>query len=112
MRTIDLLDADATATRGSVEVVARLAPTDLSQPTPCAGWDLRALLAHMTGQHRGFAAAAVGRGGDLAVWQPVSSPDPVAAYVEAARDVLTAFSAEGVLNRDFVLAEIPRAPSF
>src|SRR5262245_27579189 len=32
---------------------------DLDVPTPCAGWDLRTLLAHMTGQDYGFAAAAL-----------------------------------------------------
>jgi len=40
-------------------VVARVRPGDLDRPTPCAEWDLRALLAHMTGQDRGFAAAAL-----------------------------------------------------
>jgi uncharacterized protein (TIGR03086 family) len=40
-------------------VVARVRATDLDRPTPCAEWDLRALLAHMTGQDRGFAAAAL-----------------------------------------------------
>jgi uncharacterized protein (TIGR03086 family) len=112
MRTINLLEADAAATRGSVEVVTRIAPTDLGRPTPCAGWDLRALLAHMTVQHRGFAAAAAGRGGDLTVWQPVSAPDPVAAYTAAASEVLAAFADPDVLDRAFVLPEIPRAPSF
>lgn len=38
--------------------VSRVTPADLHRPTPCAGWDLAALLAHMVGQHRGFAAAA------------------------------------------------------
>lgn len=32
----------------------------MSRPTPCAGWSLRDLLARMTVQHRGFAAAAAG----------------------------------------------------
>lgn len=112
MRTINLLEADAAATRRSVEVVARLAPSDLDRPTPCAGWDLRALLAHMTVQHRGFAASAAGRGADPAVWRPTPAPDPVAAYAAAADGVMTAFATPGVLDRDFVLPEIPRAPSF
>ncbi|MFL6118649.1 TIGR03086 family metal-binding protein [Actinophytocola sp.] len=40
-------------------VLTRVRPADLDRPTPCAGWDLRTLLAHMTGQDRGFAAAAL-----------------------------------------------------
>jgi len=112
MRTVNLLEADEAATRGSVAVVARIAPPDLSLPTPCALWDLRALLAHMTVQHRGFAAAAAGRGGDPDVWRPVSAENPVAAYLSAAAEVLSAFAEPGVLDRAFVLPEIPRAPSF
>jgi uncharacterized protein (TIGR03086 family) len=112
MRTINVPAADETATRGSVAVVAEIAPSDLSLPTPCAQWDLRALLAHMTAQHRGFAAAALGGGGDLAAWQPVASDDPVAAYADAASAVIAAFATPGVLDRAFVLPEIPRSPSF
>jgi uncharacterized protein (TIGR03086 family) len=40
-------------------IVTRVRPADLDRPTPCAGWDLHALLAHMTGQDRGFAAAVL-----------------------------------------------------
>ncbi len=40
-------------------IVAEVRPTDLSRPTPCADWDLRALLAHMIGQDHGFAAAVL-----------------------------------------------------
>ena len=112
MHIIGLLAADEAATRGSLAVVDRVASSDLSLPTPCAGWDLRALLAHMTAQHRGFAAAARGRGGDADVWQPVTAADPVAAYSAAAGEVLAAFAEPGVLERPFVLPEIPRAPSF
>jgi uncharacterized protein (TIGR03086 family) len=112
MHTIDLVAADAAATRGSVEVVAKVVPADLDRPTPCADWDLRALLAHMTVQHRGFAAAAGGRGSDPTGWQPVDWPDPGAAYTSAAAEVLTAFAAPDIVDRDFVLPEIPRAPSF
>lgn len=39
------------------EVLAELRPADLSRPTPCAGWDLKTLLAHMVGQNVGFARA-------------------------------------------------------
>ncbi|GAB3441777.1 TIGR03086 family metal-binding protein [Actinophytocola sediminis] len=40
-------------------IVARVRPVDLDRQTPCAGWDLRALLAHMIGQDHGFAAAVL-----------------------------------------------------
>lgn len=37
--------------------VSRIDDDDLRRPTPCTDWDLGALLAHMIGQHLGFAAA-------------------------------------------------------
>jgi hypothetical protein len=58
MHTIDLRQADATAVRASVAVVAQVSTGDLGRLTPCAEWDLGTLIAHMTAQHRGFAAAA------------------------------------------------------
>lgn len=45
------------AVAGIRPVLDRIGPADLDLPTPCTGWDLRALLEHMTGQDRGFAAA-------------------------------------------------------
>ena len=51
--------------------VAELGPADLGRRTPCAGWSLADLLAHMIGQHRGFAQAI--RDGDA----PAGSYRPV-----------------------------------
>ncbi|KJS51916.1 hypothetical protein VM98_34530 [Streptomyces rubellomurinus subsp. indigoferus] len=45
-----------------------LPPVTLTVATPCPGWTLRSLLAHVLGQHRGFAAAALGAGPDLALF--------------------------------------------
>jgi uncharacterized protein (TIGR03086 family) len=91
----------------SQQVVASVTADDLGRPTPCAAWDLRALLAHMICQHRGFAAAARGNVDDLSVWQPLPlGADPVAAYAAAVDDVLDAFGADGVLARRMYLPEI------
>ncbi|MFG1603930.1 TIGR03086 family metal-binding protein [Actinoplanes sp. NPDC049265] len=108
---IDLIRADATAVRATVELVNRLSPDDLARPTPCAGWSLRALLAHMTAQHEGFAAAAAGRGQDEAVWRPRwQDPQPLEGYAVSAAVVLSAFEGEGVMNRLFHLPEIRPEP--
>ncbi|GAB1692402.1 TIGR03086 family metal-binding protein [Krasilnikovia sp. M28-CT-15] len=104
-----MLEADAAATRHSVEVVAEVAVADLARPTPCTGWDLRALLAHMTAQHRGFAAAAAGRGADEAAWRTADTDDPVRAYAAAAHEVIAAFTADGVPERDFFLPDLGRS---
>ena len=58
----DLIDAHARVLRTSAGIVARAGVADLDRRTPCAGWDLRALLAHMIGQNYGFASAAEGDG--------------------------------------------------
>jgi len=39
------------------EIVVLAQAVDLLRSTPCAGWDLQALLTHMIGQNDGFAAA-------------------------------------------------------
>ena len=68
------------------ELVAAVRPADLGRPTPCAGWDLAALLAHMTGQNRGFAEALRG-GTDVAAYAPVPG---VAAWPDSVADLLDA----------------------
>jgi uncharacterized protein (TIGR03086 family) len=114
MHTIlDVREADAAAVAASVAVVRQLTAADLGRPTPCTDWDLGALLAHMTVQHRGFAAAAAGHGADLGEWQPGPlGDDPVQAYADAAEKVITAFAADGVLERAFALPEVRSGQSF
>jgi uncharacterized protein (TIGR03086 family) len=98
---------DAEAVRASVRVVCLAGPEDMARMTPCAGWTLGDLVAHMTAQHDGFAAAAAGDGADLTRWQPGGrAGDPVGEYEAAARRVLAAFAADGVLDRAFTLPEI------
>jgi uncharacterized protein (TIGR03086 family) len=107
---LDIRPHHRSAVGASVDVVKAVSLADLDRPTPCAGWNLADLLAHMTVQHYGFAAAARGGGADLAVWQPTTvagavAADPAGAYAAAAADVLEAFSADGVLNATFALPE-------
>jgi uncharacterized protein (TIGR03086 family) len=99
----DLIALDALAVRSTVHLVSGVTDADLSRPTPCAEWHLGALLTHMTAQHRGFAAAASGHGGDLAAWS--WAPFSVRDYAASADLVRTAFAAPGVLDRIFELPE-------
>jgi uncharacterized protein (TIGR03086 family) len=99
-----------TAVLESVRVVDKVRPEDLNRATPCDGWDLGQLLAHMTVQHRGFAAAARGDGADLARWDATAVADavasePAATYAAAAADVLEAFAIDGALAASFALPE-------
>ena len=116
----DLQRADAVAVRASVEVVARVTTAHLTRATPCADWDLLALLAHMTAQHRGFAAAAEGRGADPEAWREHRDqeqtegvrPEPVTRYLEAADEVVAAFRAADVPDRPFALPEFSSDRTF
>ncbi|MFE9321128.1 TIGR03086 family metal-binding protein [Nocardia sp. NPDC052278] len=109
---VDLIALNAQAVRTSIEVVSQLTPADLAKPTPCAGWTLHGLLAHMITQHYGFAAASRGEG-DLSLWRlrPLGD-DPVADYRAAAEHVLASFAEDGVLDRSFPLPEFTRAFEF
>ncbi|MFC4145121.1 TIGR03086 family metal-binding protein [Micromonospora mangrovi] len=107
MHTIpDLRAADEAAVRATVALVERVRPADLGRPTPCAGWDLAALLAHLTAQHLGFAASARGDGASLDEWRVRPLGDrPAADHADAAEQVIAAFRAPGVLDRTFALPE-------
>ena len=103
----DIVTLDARVVRATVDVVSQVGPADLARPTPCADWTLGELLTHMTAQHDGWVAAAAGDGGDLSRWQPGPPvADPVKEYAAAAERVLAAFGADGVLGREFALAEL------
>jgi uncharacterized protein (TIGR03086 family) len=106
----DLRPLHRRAVDASVDVVASVTVDDLAGPTPCSGWSLADLLAHMTVQHNGFAASARGNGADLEIWRParvadVVATDPVGTYTAAATDLLDAFNAQGALDAVFALPE-------
>lgn len=86
MQTITALHRRATD--AVLSVVSRVREDDLDRPTPCVGWDLRTLLAHMVGQDRGFAAAALAD-----VSAEAFEPGEVEAHAAAAEVVVAAFAA-------------------
>lgn len=114
MAGADIRELDRVAVRASIDVVSRVVPADLTRPTPCRAWTLRDLLAHMTAQHHGFAAAARGNGAALAGWAVDDGwgVDPVGAYAAAADDLLLAFSSDDVLDRAFELPEFSTSITF
>jgi uncharacterized protein (TIGR03086 family) len=106
-------DLDRAAVLAAAEVACRIRPADLGRATPCDGWTLADLLAHLSIQHRGFAAAARGEGGDPALWVPrPPAPDPVADFLAATAEVLTTFGADGVGVAPFRLPEISTTMEF
>ena len=51
------------ALQGTLTVLTRVRPKDLDGPTPCASWDVRALVNHFVGTARWWAATIAGDGG-------------------------------------------------
>ena len=80
------------ALAATLEAVAHVSGADLRRPTPCPAWDLDALLRHMTGQHRGFAASARGDRTSPQDFASTHDADPVAAYRMATEEVEQAFA--------------------
>ncbi len=112
MHTIspDFLPFHRTAVVAAVDIVDVIRPVDLHRPTPCDRWTLTDLLAHMTAQHRGFAAAARGYGNVAEVWRTDTvveavAADPAGTYRAAAYDLLDAFAADGAENVEFALPD-------
>jgi len=104
---MDVVELDRIAVGEAVRVVDLAGDDDWERDSPCAGWTLRRLVAHMAAQHHGFAAAARGAGGDAACWrEPREMSGPARVHRAAAADVLDAFGEPGVVEREFVLPEL------
>lgn len=91
------------------ELVDQAAGRDLRLPTPCADWDLAALLAHMIGQNNGFATAVAAGDAELAAYHgPHVTPDSlVALWTSSATRLREAF-AVAVPDGKVHLAEFDR----
>ena len=91
----------------TVDIANQVTVEQLGLPTPCVEWDLEQLLAHMTGQNHGFAAAARGERNGVAAFAPRPvAEDPAGLHAASAADLAEAFAAPGVLEREFWLPEI------
>lgn len=75
------------------ERVLGAAATDLRAPTPCAGWDLGALIGHMIGQNEGFAGAVRDGDAPASAYLPVelSADEVPARWTESAERLRKAF---------------------
>ena len=71
-----------------------------SAATPCADWDVRRLVDHLTGLNRVFAALLAGEPSPPRVADR-GEADPVAAYHDSAARLLVAFGQPGVLERRY-----------
>lgn len=95
-------------TRDVMALVAAVRPEDLALPTPCAGWTVRQLLDHMVWENLMTASVAEGtprtdHGADHL------GDDHLAAFGDAARAALAAFTADGMLHRTYGPYKAPGA---
>ena len=103
----DLVQCHRRVLESSVAIVGHVSIRDLERPTPCIGWTLRQLLAHMVGQNYGFAAAADGKRHDRAVFadRPVGD-QPAAEYATSALRVIEAFGVPALIEGSMYLPEV------
>jgi uncharacterized protein (TIGR03086 family) len=82
-------------------ILAKVQPADLDAATPCASWDVSALVNHFVGTARWWAAIVTGAGAAGEVGDPAG--DLVSAYEESIEIATSAFATEGVLEQTFRL---------
>lgn len=84
-------------------VLARVGPDQLDAATPCASWDVRALVSHFVGSARWGASAAMGAGYETND-EDFAAGDFLARYDGTIVRALAAFGSAGVLEKNIVLA--------
>ncbi|MFJ1702602.1 TIGR03086 family metal-binding protein [Kitasatospora sp. NPDC088346] len=108
-----MLELHRLALGHSVRAVDAVRDDQWELPTPCAQWDLRQLVEHMTAENLGFAAAAAGERADRSPWEFHASGAGLAAdYRASAARVVAAFGEPGVLEREFWLPRIKDTVTF
>ena len=95
METLDLLEGAFASTGARIAAVTA---ADLDRPTPCSEWDVRALLNHATGVVTRFAATAGRTAQEHTAEEDFIGDDPSAAFQQAAKAALHAWSQPGALQ--------------
>jgi uncharacterized protein (TIGR03086 family) len=87
------------ALQSTLAILTKVQPADLDAATPCASWNVRALINHFVGTARWWASVISGESDTDADQADYAGGDFVAAYEESIRIALAAFEADGVLGR-------------
>ena len=90
------------AVESTTAILANVDPDLLGNPTPCASWDVRALVNHIVGGMHWFHAHLTGASADDA-GSDVTGSDFVAAYTDAAKLTIADFNEPGALERTVTL---------
>ena len=84
----------------AADFIARVQPDQLGNVTPCTEWDVRALISHLAGGSRGFAAMVAGEAGSER-GEDGPGGDTLASFLDAFSGLCTAFDREGFLEQVF-----------
>ena len=97
------------ALRSTLPILAKVEPGQLDAPTPCASWNVGALISHFIGTTRWWASVVTGDGAVADV--DYAAGDYIAAYEESIPVTVAAFEADGVLDKTIRLpfGEFPGA---
>lgn len=93
-------------------LIAGVGSDELSRPTPCSDWDVKALLNHMIGGNYAFAEALAGKKIEPPAQMPdLVGGDPGMAYARSAAHMMDAWRSPGALQRTLALpfGDIPAA---
>ena len=82
-------------------ILAKVQPGDLDAATPCASWDVSALINHFVGTARWWAGIVTGAGAGAEL--DYAAGDFVSAYEESIAIATSAFATGGVLEQTFRL---------
>ena len=93
---MDVTELDR-ALGSTLAILASVRPGQLDAPTPCASWDVRALINHFIGTARWWAGVVDGQ--DAGAEVDYAAGDYVAAYREACKVAVTALGAQDVPGR-------------
>jgi uncharacterized protein (TIGR03086 family) len=100
---MDMINVYAEAIQRNQKRVENLRADQLDDPTPCTEWTVQALLDHIIGGYRMFAAA-------LGAPVPESANDPAEAHRAAGDAAVRAFGAPDAMQRSLVLLPVGEVP--
>ena len=96
--TVQVVTAELSrAASSTIDVLRQVRADQMTAPTPCASWDVHALINHFVGSARWWAALLDGKDDGSA--PDYAAGDYVAAYEESIRIASAAFTAEGALEK-------------
>jgi len=101
---MDQIETFTRAVDQTGRIVAAVKPDQLGDPTPCADWDVRALLNHTIGGVYMFDDAAQGKELDVARFeQDVVGSDPADSYEQGAAKLKKTVQQPGVLDGQWTM---------